>query len=292
MFGYVLPDKPNMLIKDFNFFKAYYCGLCKAIGGEYGQRARFATNYDSTFLLAFAHSVLGVEPQFQEEGCILNPLKKRQSITASALAKEVADITVLLTYYKADDDVFDEGGLKKRAARLLLKQAKRKAVKRQPVIDKIISDSYLRLRKLEQENSSEIDVVADCFAGMLSGVVGHLLGGSATKEVCALSYNLGRWIYLADAVDDLEKDAAGGRYNPIIAMLGPFTSKQRYLKENAAELEFLLYTAYNAVVDYYNLIDVKVGEGVLSNIIYLGLKNQTEIILEGAEKCKTTPLKF
>ena len=31
MFGYVRVDKPNILIKDFATYKAYYCGLCKTI---------------------------------------------------------------------------------------------------------------------------------------------------------------------------------------------------------------------------------------------------------------------
>lgn len=53
MFGYVIPDKPNMLVKDLSEYRAYYCGLCKAIGKSYSEKARFLTGYDCTFLAAF-----------------------------------------------------------------------------------------------------------------------------------------------------------------------------------------------------------------------------------------------
>lgn len=32
MFGYIIPFKPELKIKEYEIFKAYYCGLCKAIG--------------------------------------------------------------------------------------------------------------------------------------------------------------------------------------------------------------------------------------------------------------------
>ena len=32
VFGYVRPCRPELKIKDDAFFKAYYCGVCKALG--------------------------------------------------------------------------------------------------------------------------------------------------------------------------------------------------------------------------------------------------------------------
>ena len=37
MFGYVTPCKMEMKIKDYEKFKAYYCGLCNSIKNNYGQ---------------------------------------------------------------------------------------------------------------------------------------------------------------------------------------------------------------------------------------------------------------
>ena len=77
MFGYVIPDKPNMLVKDLSEYRAYYCGLCKAIGKSYSEKARLLTNYDCTFLAAFLHNLYVEMPKFNDEVCILNPVKKK-----------------------------------------------------------------------------------------------------------------------------------------------------------------------------------------------------------------------
>ena len=42
--------KDELKVKDYNDFKAYYCGLCKSLGNKYNQFVRFGLNYDLTFL--------------------------------------------------------------------------------------------------------------------------------------------------------------------------------------------------------------------------------------------------
>ena len=58
MFGYVLPDKPNMFMKDYVLFRAYYCGLCHSMKKESGQIARLTVNYDAAFIALFFHDLL------------------------------------------------------------------------------------------------------------------------------------------------------------------------------------------------------------------------------------------
>jgi hypothetical protein len=50
MFGYVTPCKMELKIKDFEKFKAYYCGLCRTIKKNFGNLPRLALNYDMAFL--------------------------------------------------------------------------------------------------------------------------------------------------------------------------------------------------------------------------------------------------
>lgn len=50
MFGYITVDKPEMKVKDFYRYKAYYCGLCKSLQENYGLKGRGDTLvYDVTF---------------------------------------------------------------------------------------------------------------------------------------------------------------------------------------------------------------------------------------------------
>ena len=73
MFGYVIPDKMNMFMKDYYNYKAYYCGLCKRIGKDCGQLMRISTNYDMVFFDMFCHSIMEIKPTYHDEPCILYP---------------------------------------------------------------------------------------------------------------------------------------------------------------------------------------------------------------------------
>ena len=49
MYGYVRPDKGELRVREYELFRAVYCGLCQALRERYGFLSRFAVNYDMTF---------------------------------------------------------------------------------------------------------------------------------------------------------------------------------------------------------------------------------------------------
>jgi len=57
MYGYVVPVKAELGQADFCLYRAFYCGICKSIGKQYGQMPRFTTSYDITFLSVLLHDV-------------------------------------------------------------------------------------------------------------------------------------------------------------------------------------------------------------------------------------------
>ena len=46
MFGYVVINKPELKIKDFDKYQEYYCGLCQSLKQNHGQRGQLTLNYD------------------------------------------------------------------------------------------------------------------------------------------------------------------------------------------------------------------------------------------------------
>lgn len=92
--------------------------------------------------------------------------------------------------------------------------------------------------------------------------------GLEDRVLRVLGYNLGRWLYLADAIDDFEKDKEKGQYNP-------FSTREEIL-ESAVPLWYNLGEAAKA----YELLDLKKNKGLLDNIIYLGLQGTTRRLLE------------
>lgn len=286
MFGYVIPDKLNMYIKDFNVFQAFYCGLCKTLGKTGSQITRLCTNYDMTFYNVFLHSLSGIEVKFERKMCVYNG-KKKVVVEADELSRKIADLAVLFVYYNVEDDVID--GQKSRVIvkwRLALR--KRKAAKRLPEINGIMKSSFARLNALEKEKCDSIDMVADCFATLMRDITRCII--KTDDNIDTFTYNLGRMVYLLDAVDDVESDSKKKRYNPLLLNYGECAEKTVYLRENADELAFLLNSTYNKLVGCYNAMPIKLYEGVLSNTIYLGIKMQMERLLKGEDKCKITRL--
>lgn len=286
MFGYVIPDKNNMYIKDFNVFQAYYCGLCKALAKTGSEVSRLCTNYDVTFYNVLLHSLAKQEVRFERKLCAYNG-KKKVIVTPDEMSLKMADIAVLLVYYNAEDDVTD--GKKSRiAVKWALYTRKRRAAKRMPKIDALMKESFARLNALEKDKCDSIDRVADCFASLMRDITRELI--KTDDNIDVFMYNLGRLVYLMDAVDDVQKDTEKHRYNPLLLNYGECKDKAEYLKKNEDELSFLLRSTYNKMVGCYNAMDIVLFEGVLSNTVYLGIKMQMERLLKGEEKCQMTRL--
>lgn len=234
MFGYVIPDKLNMYIKDFNVFQSFYCGLCKTLGETGAEFTRLCTNYDVTFYNVLLHSLTNTPVEFERKLCAYNG-KKKVVVKTDELSKKIADIAVMLVYYNVEDDVYD--GKKSRAiVKGMLAPRKKKAAKRLCEIDKIMQKSFADLRALEKEKCDSIDRVADTFATLMRDMTRQLI--KTDDNVDTFCYNLGRLIYLLDAVDDVEKDSKSGEYNPLVLNYGKCAEKKDYLAKTQMNCRF------------------------------------------------------
>ena len=81
MFGYIRPDQKELKIKDYDVFRSYYCGLCKALGKRYNQVVRLGLSYDMTFLAILADSLSENPIKIKKQGCLKNRGKKTESVT-------------------------------------------------------------------------------------------------------------------------------------------------------------------------------------------------------------------
>ena len=70
MFGYVHINKDELKIREYNVYKSYYCGLCKALGKRYNQLVRLGLSFDMTFLAILADSLCEDMPVIKKDGCI------------------------------------------------------------------------------------------------------------------------------------------------------------------------------------------------------------------------------
>ena len=290
MFGYVIPDKPNLFIKDFYAFRAFYCGLCKATGKQSGTLMRFATNYDATILNILVHNVVNKEVEIKKQRCILHPFRKKEMIVVDDLTKKVADVNTLLMYYKLSDNIIDgDSVLKCKAIKNLLWRKFKKARKRHPLAVDIITRNYTSLMLCEDDNATNIDEVSHCFGSMLRSL-GEYLTGNTSNEVGMVFYCLGKWVYLIDALDDYDEDANSDRYNPWVASFGKFADKKTFIDSKKTDILSMINGLIDVLVENYDTLDMPVQEGVLTNTFYYGLKMQTNRIISGDKKCQKTRL--
>ena len=290
MFGYVIPDKPNLFIKDYYAFKAFYCGLCKATGKRAGLLLRLTTNYDATILNILAHNLVNKAVEYKDQRCVLHPFTKKTMIQYDDLTLNVADINLLLMYYKVSDNVYDKDSkTKNKAVRSFMKKSYKKAKRRHPTADEIIKTNYDELRKHESLNCANIDLVSDSFASMLRDL-GVYLTKREDDEVKNVFYALGKWIYLIDALDDLEDDKKANRYNPWISYFSDYKDVDSFIESNHDKICEIMNCVINSIIENYDKLDMPVQEGVLTNTFYYGLKMQTDKILRREIKCQKTRL--
>ncbi|MEX1307387.1 MAG: DUF5685 family protein [Eubacteriales bacterium] len=284
MFGYIVPDKPELKIREFDRFKSYYCGLCKTLKTEYTFFSRLFLNYDCSFLSLVMDSLNEQAPACTQEACVVSPFKKK-CIAHGSDAKYAAAINVLLAKNSLADHIRDEKKIYLLPAVWMLARGYRRAKRDYPKAAETIESALNKLKTLEAEKEANLDKVADVFAVMLSELVSA--GVKTDKRAFKhLGYHVGRWLYLIDAADDLEKDIKKGCYNPLVYRYGYQTSEdiQDFKKRIYEEVEFNLFYSLSEAAAAYDLIDFKKNKEILTNIIYSGIKKRTQQVLMNVER--------
>ena len=121
MFGYVVVNRPELKFREFDVYRAYYCGLCHSLSKRHGLSGQLTLSYDMTFLVILLSSLYEPEHSVTSKRCIVHPLK-RQNIISSEFTDYVADMNVILSYFKCLDDWHDDRSVLKLAYSKLLKK--------------------------------------------------------------------------------------------------------------------------------------------------------------------------
>lgn len=282
MFGYVKIAKEELKIREYYHFRAYYCGLCQELKSKYGRLGTFMLNYDVAFLSIFLSSLTEQPEKFDFRRCYLHPFRKRALLVESKWQSYAADVNLLLAYHNLRDNWLDEGSKRALAGSVILKRKYKKAARLHPVLDQLITDKTRELAELEKTKNRQIDAAADTFACILESICPlNEFSPGTTKGVRWLFYNLGKWIYLIDAWDDLTEDLHTSQYNPFFQTFAlEEDDEQSFQKRVRPQAEFLLNYTLSQIAQAYELLDIQNNRGILDNIIYLGMNKQTKQVLQ------------
>lgn len=277
MFGYVKPFKPNLRICEFEIYRGVYCSLCKTLGKQYGILSRFTLNYDFSFLAMFHMAVSPECPGFERQRCLFNPLKKCTCCKQGGEPlRFAAAAAMLMVYYKLRDNCVDSSFFQSIPSRLLLPFASRKrkkAAKRYPELARRVQQMSEAQFALEQEGCKSIDRAAEPTALLLSYLCMEAVDEKdlANRRILErFGYCLGRWIYLIDAADDLEKDQQSGGYNPIL-LSKIMTDEAMSLEDARQYASEVLDRTLNEAAAAYELLTLRRFQPIITNILYEGL---------------------
>lgn len=280
MFGYVRPSRDRLSGEEQERFNAAYCGLCRVLGKRYGLTARMILNYDLTFLAILLDD--GAERTEPGCRCMVHPCRKRPCAAATPALDTAADYSVILTWWQLRDGVADHGfwkGLKYRLASRLLRRAYRRARALRPAFDESTRQQLQELAGLEAEGCSSVDRVADTFARLLSGAAAGVEDPVRRRVLEQMLYHLGRWIYLTDAADDLEKDLKNQNYNPLALRFALCEGK--LTEESRQALAATMDRSVEMMAAAFELLDFGRWAGIIRSVVYEGLYAVGNAVLSG-----------
>lgn len=267
-----------MFVKDEMLYKALYCGLCKSIKQGCGQMARTALTYDMAFMSALLHNLAAADVKVRKRRCALHPLKRRFMADEDEISVLLGCINSCLAYYKLLDDRQD--GDKKGIFAFLYKKGYKRTLKKHPEAARIITECMEEQRALEERGCEIIDAACEPTAKMISRLSDYVLGEKADEHTSTLCYDIGKWIYLADAFDDYDKDVKKGRYNVLYKAFGCHT-KSEAVEKNGEEINFIFNSLFADMRINLAAVKFHFNHDLTDNIILLGIPTRTRLLVHG-----------
>ncbi len=287
MFGYVKTDRGELRVREYEYYRASYCGLCRAMGKCTGQCSRMLLSYDFAYLSNIRMALCGVKPAFRRRRCLVHPLRPRAMMEPNEQLSYCAYATAILAFEKCRDNVADERGLRRFKARLqcfLLRRSYKKAKKALPALAECVRGHLARLADEEKKKQPSVDLVAAIFGDLLADVTAYNLTGDSERLARKIGWETGRFIYILDALDDLEKDSERGRFNPFLLRYGgPIPAEDK---------ESIKDALISGLVDLETVFDLlpddadSARQEILKNILYLGMPATLQRVLYGTEQQK------
>lgn len=287
MFGYIKTDKPEMKIKEYEAYRGLYCSLCKAMGKHFGLLSRLTLSYDITFLLLTRLSFTGTLPCFEGGRCLFNPTKKCSYCrNADEELRYASAVSVMMFYHKVRDNISDSSFFKRLAMYLILPWAKvkyNKAKKMYPKVAEMIEESMSRQADTEKKNTASTDEAAHASADALGRITAYNIE-DAQGDIYRFGYGVGKWVYLTDAFDDIEKDISSGSYNVFVNKYKLTDSElTQEIKEDITGTVNMSGGIF--ISAYENITDKTLGP-IMENIIYEGMHKSLDRILKGEKDKK------
>ncbi len=290
MLGYVKAFKPELKIKDYELYRGIYCSLCRALGRNYSPVAQLFLSYDFAFAAVLRLAVAEGCCSFSQKRCSYNPAKKCMICSDKAELDFCSHAVIITVFYKVLDNIHD-GGIKTKIIAALIYPIiylmHEKAARLAPEIDKIIGKSMTEQAQIEEKNAG-IDEAAHPSADALGRIIAIGFDEKRSEGLYKLGYMVGRYVYILDAVDDLESDIKSKSFNPFKAKFN-IVDNSECREDFLKRAEEMLNLTHSSALDALDEIEMHRFDDILENIVYDGLIGSEEKVLgkyrENKERC-------
>lgn len=268
MFGYVMINKPEMKFKEYDIYHSYYCGLCVTLKDNYGYRAQISLNNDLTFVAMLLSSLYEPKTTERLSACVMHPLHKYLKRFNECI-DYAAKMTIVLTYFKCQDDWLDEKKYSRQAYQKLLHKSFLEIRQEYPDKVKKIADYLKQIHVYEKENSGNLDEISK-YSGYMMAEICTYKNDEWHDDLYEFGFYLGKFIYFMDAYDDIEDDIKKGCYNPLTS----FYQKADFEEKSYAILEMMISKATTA----FECLPIVENIEIMRNILYSGVWSRYELV--------------
>ena len=102
-----------------------------------------------------------------------------------------------------------------------------------------------------------------------------------TNELYRFGYFVGRWVYLIDALDDIESDIKSGSFNVFV---NKYSLKTKDLPAEAThEIRSTLNQSSAEAIKAFKSTDCSLLGEIIENILFGGMNRMTENVLKGTK---------
>ncbi len=270
MFGYININRNQLTEESKEAYQAYYCGLCQKLRNNFGAKGQMLLNYDMTFLIVLLTGLYELESQKQEFTCPMHPTRK-QTAWLNEATGYAADMNLLLGYHNLEDDWKDDKSYTKKALAKILEKDYvnvREKYKRQA---EAVETYMEKLKAAEEDKEQNLDVTAG-LTGEMMGEIFDWKRDEWSEELHCLSFYMGKFIYLMDAYEDMEKDKKKKQYNPLRLMADQCQG------DFATFCKLMLTSMMSECARSFERLPILTHADILRNVLYSGVWSKYEYL--------------
>ena len=224
MFGTLQPRTCGLPQEARDTYRTYYCGTCQSLGEQFSLLHRGLLSHDAVFLAMLVDGLTEHEAAPSSCRCPMMPIQIRRTRAPQSVSMRYAGAMQLLLADQWAADRALDGRKVAVVARRWTEQAAgdaRATLRELGVPIDALDGFELRQKEVERAGVTGPEAAARPTAEALAFVFEHIADLPTVRAprdaLARLGAAIGRLIYVADALSDIEEDTLDGSFNPCFA---------------------------------------------------------------------------